>query len=481
MGLFDRLSFFHPKSDVIVEQGRFSRLDHRTRILHQKQYWDAYNGKHWRYPKQENIPQVTINYCRAFINKQVAFLFREGFKFVFEDPEEERAVEPYLEKIWDQDNDRQTVCYEMSQVGGVTGDAFVLVTVVDREEDGTMLKASDRKIRLVVWNPTNVIPEWEGDDKSQMIRVTYFDQRWSHEQNKEVIYALEITKDEYIEKIDDEEISRTKNILGLIPVVHIPNMLDASAPFGISDLEDVWPLNKEYNEKSTDVSDVLDYLGQPVVVVKGANANKIKGTGRIWAGLPVNSSVDILNLNAPMEASVSYLQMLKKGMHEVSGVPEASLGEMQPISNTSGVALHTQYLPLMERVWMKRITYGKGIKKITELALRYMEIKNMIPKKVLDGMKTKYDTTLAWNDPLPKDQLNQLNIVAKKMELGLASRKSAMRELGIEKAESILDEIDDDRQSDIELVYGADGSIGASGGGAGPSGFEPGNGEHRSD
>jgi hypothetical protein len=32
-------------------------------------------------------------------------------------------------------------------------------------------------------------------------------------------------------------------------------------------------------------------------------------------------------------------QWLKIAMHEMSGVPETALGQAQPISNTSGVAL----------------------------------------------------------------------------------------------------------------------------------------------
>ncbi|GAI70812.1 unnamed protein product [marine sediment metagenome] len=212
----------------------------------------------------------------------------------------------------------------------------------------------------------------------------------------------------------------------------------------------------------------------------GANANKIKGVGRIWAGLPVNAKVEILNLNAPMAASVSYLELLKKGMHEVSGIPESSLGGKQGISNTPGVAMHMQYLPLLEKTWMKRITYGEGIERITEIALRWMEKKKLLTPSDLDKMKRRYKVEIAWNDPLPKDQLSQINIIAKKLELKLMSRKAAMRELAVEDVPKIESEIEDDEAKELEFVYqgGKITTAGGKGKGAGPSGFEPGTGAH---
>ncbi|GAI70807.1 unnamed protein product, partial [marine sediment metagenome] len=74
MGLFDRLSLWSPAgAGVLATKGRTTKDDHKIRILRQHEYWNFYNGKHWQYPKEENVPQVTLNYCRAFVNKSVAF------------------------------------------------------------------------------------------------------------------------------------------------------------------------------------------------------------------------------------------------------------------------------------------------------------------------------------------------------------------------------------------------------------------------
>jgi hypothetical protein len=55
-------------------------------------------------------------------------------------------------------------------------------------------------------------------------------------------------------------------------------------------------------------------------------------------------------------------------MHELTGVPEGALGQMQPISNTSGVALALMYQPMMQRYNLKKVQYSVGIEKINEFA-----------------------------------------------------------------------------------------------------------------
>jgi len=436
VGLYDRLSAFNPASDLEIPQIE-AVVDPFTVIDKQIKFWKFYHGKHWDYQKEENNPQVTLNYCKAIVNKQVAFLFKNGFKFSFETKELEDKYLPIFKKVWDEDNKRELVCHDMGQVGGVTGDAYVLITL--SEEDDFGMPLSKARVKLTVINSINVIPEWDINNKEKLERITIFYERHSEKLDKKVVYRQVITKDEIAEFENDVLIpgSRRENTIGCIPVVHIKNISGADSSYGISDLEDVVDLNKEYNEKVTDVSDVLDYMGQPIIWIKGASANKIKGTGRIWSGLPVNSAVGILQLNAPMDASIGYLQTLKQSIHEVSNVPEASLGKMQPISNTSGVALHVQYLPLLERVWMKRITYGKGIKHITLIAMQYLVQNKTITKKDLATLSESSCFTIAWNDPLPKDLLNLINIESKKKDLGLASRRSSAEALAIENPERI--------------------------------------------
>ena len=112
-----------------------------------------------------------------------------------------------------------------------------------------------------------------------------------------------------------------------------------------------------------------------------------------------------------------------------------------------------------------------------------MEKKKLLKPADLNKMKYRYKVGISWNDPLPKDQLNQINIIAKKMELKLTSRKAAMRELAVEDLSKIEREIEEDEAKELEFVYQGGKPV-VSGGkskgkGVGPSGFEPTTGVHK--
>jgi hypothetical protein len=47
--------------------------------------------------------------------------------------------------------------------------------------------------------------------------------------------------------------------LGEIPIVHIPNLLVSSSPWGLSDTSDITGLNRQYNETATALADIINY------------------------------------------------------------------------------------------------------------------------------------------------------------------------------------------------------------------------------
>ena len=145
-------------------------------------------------------------------------------------------------------------------------------------------------------------------------------------------------------------------------------------------------------------------------------------------------------------------------------VPETALGQVQPISNTSGVALSIQYQPLMNRWSQKIAQYGKGLEKINELALRTLALKEpqaLIYNPDEDGpIKEGQLPQLDPNDPLtyinyaqfpqplPLDKLIVLNEIQTKLGMGLESKEGALRQLGEEFPEEKLQEIRDELKND---------------------------------
>jgi hypothetical protein len=129
------------------------------------------------------------------------------------------------------------------------------------------------------------------------------------------------------------------------------------------------------NEKNTDVSDIINYHSAPITIIQGAKAKDLeRGARKVWGGIPKDAKIFNLELHSDLNASNNFIDRIKTAIHELSNTPEDTLGKSAAISNTTGVALQIKYSPLMEKTWIKRQTYGKGIREICKLILKLLRI-----------------------------------------------------------------------------------------------------------
>lgn len=420
------------------------------RVQEELLYWKFYKGNHWSYKRPEGEPQNTINYCARFVDKGVAFLMGKGFTINVHKNAEE-IIKEYVDKVLD-DNNRLGLGIEMAQSGGVTGNAWVRVALqeYDSEKDPMLAEMYPKgRIRITVLPSYSCFPVWNNHDKDKMerMRVIYPIQVPDKDGNmQQVWYREEITNTEIVEYLDDEVISRRKNDLGVIYVVRIKNLLVANQSLGKSDLQDIIPLQKEFNEKTTDVSDIINYHASPITIVYGAKTSNLeKGARKVWGGLPKDAKVENLELKTDLSASMNYIQMIKNAMFEIASMPEDALGAETAVSNTSGIALHIKNQPLIDTNNNKIITYEEGIQEIIRLILRIADVYELDGfdyeafRKLKPEEKWFYDVDFP--NPLPKDEVLQMQIIAMKLTNHLTTRLDALRELGEYDAVAKLEEI----------------------------------------
>lgn len=421
---------------------------HGPRLNRYAHNWAFYLGHHWGYRREVGEPQITFNYSKAlsdFINN---FTFGRGVSF--RSPAQTAAIVPnLLRRVWEVDNNKLALLWEMGNQGSVSGDCFVKIAYEDPWVD-PIGRMHEGRVRILPMNSAYCFPEWHPHDRNRLIRFKLKYRFWgtAAEGTRQVFTYTELITDEGIEEyVNDEMIDSRPNPLGMIPVVHIPNIPVSGSPWGLSDLHDVTTLNREYNEKATDISDIINYHAAPVTVITGAKASQLeKGPKKVWGGLPKDAQVFNLELGGNLAAPLEYLQVIKTAMHEMTGVPETALGQVQPISNTSGVALAIQYQPMMNRYNLKKTSYGVGLQKINEIIMLTLAVKE--PQSLLwdptfdTELKPEqypqldpsdpltYQSECHWPPPLPMDVLVKLNEEQVKMMLGLQSKTGALRELG---------------------------------------------------
>ena len=460
-----------------------------------KEAWNFYEGYHWEGIDDLDTPQVTFNYCRPFVNKFVSFEFGKGFNIntpveldkvgvtvddtkveieietegglVTDGEVEEKTVvsektlNDYLNQVW-KDNNKDTLVTEIGQTKSISGEAWVKVQYEDQEDlNDPFEEYPDGRIRLSCIPTQFVFPRFNDHDKDKLesllimypIRTTQETGiLFKREVETTIVYKEFWTNTEIVVYHGKNEVDRMENPYGLIPFVQIKNFPIAGRTRGVGDIDDVIPLNIEYNTKKSDVSEVIDYHSAPITLVYGAKIGNLeKGANKVWGGLPKDAKVENLGLQGDLGASASYIADTKTSMCEIAGIPETVLGGSSAISNTSGVALQYINLPLIERTRIKRNCSKDGLERVNKMIIFISLKEGLIQKPENISMKDFVRNEVEIPDTLPKDELIELQKIQQELTLALECRHGAMERLGKDNIVKKIAEIDRERAIHPEI------------------------------
>ena len=437
-----------------------------------KRYWNFYEGYHWEELPEVDGVQLTVNYCKAFVNKYVAFELGQGFSFNTSDKMNDVKVTPegktsfeYLKSIW-KDNGGDALVNEIGQMKSVTGEAWVHVHYAPAGSFDDPFNIYDKgRLELLLIPTSAVYPDWNPHRRGELLRLLITYQYRKVEINpitqkrteKFALYKQTWTKDT-VEVVDDGKKTSYANKYGVIPFVCVKNLTVAGRNEGRSDLEDLIPINTELNMKTSDISEIIDYHAAPITIVTGAKIGNLeKGANKVWGGLPKGSSVQNLSLNSDLGASSNHISFLKRAMCEVGGIPESALGGDMSISNTSGVALHISQAPLVEITRVKKFETKKGLEKLNSMILLISVLEGIINRGDINAISNEdfYFNEVEIPDTMPKDYLIELQQIQMEFNLGLENRKGAMKRLNRNDIDKKLEEIDKDRKEHSDIYGGS--------------------------
>jgi hypothetical protein len=435
-------------------------------------------GHHWSYRREIGEPQLTFNWSSTFSDFLTNFTLKNGVSF--HSPHATEAIIPeLLRTVWEEHNPqtKDQLMWEIFQQGSVSGDSFVKVAWEEEYQDPSGMVHPGR-IRILPLNSAFCFPEYHPHDQTRLIRFKMKYRFWGTalEGTRQVFTYTELwTEDAMQGFINDELIQSQENPLGVIPVVHIANRKVPSSPWGLADIQDITDLNRQYNETATMIADIVNYYASPTTVILGAKANNLeRGPKKVWAVPNDKARIQNLELGQNLEGPLAFLEKMKEKMHEIVGIPVNALGTELAISNTSGVALSLQFLPLINKVYQKNSQYQAGLQRLNVLiikvaALYQPTMLGLDPTRdapLEDGQLTMcdpadpltYENTVQFASPLPIDKLIALNELQMEMMMGLESKKGALEKLGepypAEKLEELLEELHQDalEQGALDLL-----------------------------
>jgi hypothetical protein len=447
--------------------------EEQERIERFRRNWNFYDGYHWEDIPQGDEIELTFNYCRAFVDKFVSFEWARSFSIATHKNLADAAIDAegrtlfeYLEDVWE-DNRQYALGMEIGQMKSVTGEAWLQVAYyAPGEIDDVYGEYPGGRVKIILHDSATIFAEYDPLDRDRLlsVRIAYEYDRavpkslfGGGERTEKTLFRQTWTA-ESVTTEDGDDVAEAENPYGAIPFVLIRNVGRSGGNEGMSDIDDVIPMNVEYNRKASNMSEIIDYHAAPVTIAYGVKIGNLeKGANKMWGGCPKDARIENLELRGDMASSMAYIQGLKKSMCEIGSIPETVLGGAQAVSNTSGVALQYVNGPLIQRTMAKRMYSTDGIEGVNRLILLISVREGLIypPERIGARPREFYWTEVTMPDNLPKDELIELQKIQQEMQLGMESRAGAMARMGRENVEDKIARIDEDMAKSPQL-YGID-------------------------
>lgn len=461
----------------------------QARLTKYRANWIAYYGLDLSQMQAEDGSSAeAVNLLRRNIDKVNYFAFGNDFTITHKRYQKQFDL---ASQAWGKKKAEKLL--RLAQAGSVTGDTFLMVaprsianTAVEQtgakivEVEGE--KAVATEIVTAVLPAEYVTPYYDPFDSERLIKVEIRvpfqveteDGMTSHYQFIEItpttIKTGIVDGENNILGQTDTQMDRTlkeqQNPLGRVYVVHIRNYPAGNSIFGLDDVTDAAPLNRACTSRLTDIGKIVEYHAAPITCVYGAKAGSlVRGPNKVWGNLPKDGKVENLTLDTDLGASREHFLDLKEALHVTMGVPEIAQGTKQAISNTSGVALHTMYLPLIERASVKQNLYGPGFIQHASLCLAWCQKLKLMTMtdpetgevSAVQPLKTQAEwddfednAEISYGTVLPKDRLIEVQIQDLRVKAGLQSRRRAILALGDKDPDTLLKEISQDADEAME-------------------------------
>jgi hypothetical protein len=425
--------------------------DHTSRVAKYQNCWDFYDGKHWSFKAPEGYDQVTINYAKAFVKKLRRFAFRNGWTMTFTEEQRNDKIDKWVNNVWKM-NDSTDISNKIAEFGAIFGDWYVYVQWLPEEdaedEDGD--KSTPENLKLSVIDPRYVFPQYNaktGEMELCVIVVPYQEYKLKNNEFEltNMLYREIHTREKiFIQELDDKNDVMTERVmdnpLNKILIVHGIHQLKAGSQYGNGLIEDIIDSQKLFNEKTSNISEILDYHAAPITIIYGAKARQLeKGANKIWSGLPYNAKVENLSSEGNIPTAREFVQDAKQWMHELANIPINSLGAAREISNTAGVALSIEYEPLIEISEDVRFYFDKGIRKVNELIIDIGIYTSQVNTS-LKGVEL-YEVDIEHGALLPRDRSLDISDITAEIAISVESQIGAMKRLGVKDIEAKQEEI----------------------------------------
>ena len=454
-----------------------------------QEYLDFYEGRQWTGRPLPGERRLTVNYARALVRKAVSYLFPEPVTFaVLPEGHDEAAggraglAEEALARVYAA-NELAAIDFNAAIDAAVLGDGAFKV-VWDEAERRPVVTAVDVQGLSAWWaaddprRVTRVVQRYvvagEGGDGSQVAgwqvgkrgegaggaaaggreagfrapgrdaaggRGTGFGVGGDGAgglSGGPVAVVEEWTAERFTLTVGGAVVRDGANPFGWLPYVIFANAPRPQEFWGESDLVDLIEPARELNRRMSGVSRVLELSGNPIAVLENVeSADGIQvGPGALWE-LPEGARAYLLDLlgGGGVGLHLQYIDLLYRTLHDLAETPRTAFGDSGRA--LSGTALEVEIQPLVQKVKRKRRVWD------SVFARRNALILDLLARFGGLDLGEGRRTAAIWGAILPTDREALVRQQVQLVEHGLAARRSALAQLGVE-----------DPERELELIAG---------------------------
>ncbi len=414
---------------------------------------DFYKGRQWSYRKEGGGTMRTYNYCFTVVENMTAFLTNEAPQVSCPprrvDDATERAFAEGRTKLITNVHDENAfglVFQRAVRTASITGDAFIFGSIptfktnekgekefdsirywnVERPEtirviwkDGnyneiaafikhyrislaTAKRIFAEEIKnsgMVVerdYDPENVRPE--EDSSIPMVTVKEF---WDNEE-----YLLTFNN-------DSKPIHYVKHDWGFIPLHYVPNIHLPGEPKGTSDIEHELDPQQEYNERASDLADIIKEIARPAYWGKNLdNLTEVRSGQTVIYQVGEDGEINAMPKSGQPFAVESYINDRRNDIINLSGMNQV-LYPGNSVLQATGRALSVVMQGVNNKISLRKGWWEYTFKQLNKTILFHCE--NHVPdaKILIDGY---YKTDVFISSVLMRSVTDEINKFQSKVQ-----------------------------------------------------------------
>jgi SPP1 family phage portal protein len=302
------------------------------------------------------------------------------------------------------DNDESYKTAELLKNCSIEGDAYEYVYI----------SKVDGLIKFVEFPAIECIPIYDASTRELQLVIRFYQmEELFADGRKEIFYKIEIYDNEYVKYYEmrngavvmDLEKTPFAHQLKEVPVIHYKNNSISNSDYGLSDLEDVKTLVTEFEDRSSDLSNTLQYNTNPLLKLTNCIIDEQQFAEMVASRiiqLPEGATADYLVWNQNIPALKEHLDKIEDSIYTFSFTPKLYRDNSDG-NPMSGISIKMKFSSADLKANTKERNYRLGLKKRVRLIAK---LTNMLEGKNYNWR----DVDILFNRSIPQNLLELAQI-----------------------------------------------------------------------